>query len=356
MKKTISLALLIAVALLALPAAAQFPRLPGGGKLPGQDKVDQGLAKAKPFLDKAKPFMDANKSWSPDDEQQVGEESAAKIIHVFGLWTDKPGETYASAMTKYVNLVANVVAKQGTRSDVQYHVAILDSEVMNAMATPGGFIFVTRGALANMKNESELAGVLAHEIAHVDGRHLENELKQKGTMNAATKEITQDVKNTSSDQMMKALIQKAGDMIAQAVLTSPFSSGDEANADKNGTDMASRAGYAPSGLRDFLQTLAAASGDDQFTKKTGAWGQTHPPLPDRVANLTKLIANYTAPGQPLADRYTKNVNDLAFGNPPPPPPPPPPAAKRDEKAPAKSAPATKKSAPPAKKKTPAPPQ
>src|SRR5207248_191676 len=101
------------------------------------------------------------------------EASAAKLISIFGLY-DNP------EMMKYVNLVGNTVAKQGARTDTQYHFAILDTDVVNAMAMPGGFVFVTRGALSLMESESELAGVLGHEVAHVDLRHLEKEVRQKG--------------------------------------------------------------------------------------------------------------------------------------------------------------------------------
>lgn len=321
----------------ALPAAAQFPRLPS--KLPGQDKVESIQAKMKPYTNKVNQLTDIRKPWSTDDEEQIGAASAAKVIHVFGLYTENP------AMTKYVNLVGNVVAKQGARSDTQYHFAILDAEVMNAMALPGGFIFVTRGALINMKSEAELAGVLAHEVAHVDGRHLENEIKNKNTNQFLVKTGQEEGQKLTSDQLMSALIQRVGDLAAEAVLTKSYSVGDEAAADRKGMDFAAKAGYAPSGLRDFLQTLAAASGDPQYTVKTSSWGQTHPPLSDRVANLTKQASNYPAGGQTLADRFTKNVNDVAFGNLPPAPPPAPnkggkgaPAGAASQLAPAASAP------------------
>src|SRR5258708_37675708 len=69
--------------------------------------------------------------------------------------------------------------RSSTRREVPYHFGILDSEVVTAYAMPGGFVFITRGALANMSSEAELAGVLAHEIAHVEGRHLEKEVRAK---------------------------------------------------------------------------------------------------------------------------------------------------------------------------------
>src|SRR5262245_44180892 len=153
MKKiTISLSIVLLVLLSVLPAAAQLGDVLGG-------------------IGKAKQIHDATKEWTPEQEEAVGRASAAKMIHVFGLYNNP-------AMTNYVNLVGNTVAQFGTRN-VQYHFAILDTDIINAFATPGGYVFITRGSLANISNESQLAGVLAHEVAHVDGRHLEKTIRDK---------------------------------------------------------------------------------------------------------------------------------------------------------------------------------
>src|SRR5205823_8610018 len=117
-----------------LPMWAQF----GGLK----DKLD----KAKPVTDRAQKLNDITKSWTPEQEQAFGEASATKLISIFGLYENPD-------MVKYVNLVGNTVAKQGGRGDTQYHFGILNTDVVNAMAMPGGFIFVTRGALRLMQNE-----------------------------------------------------------------------------------------------------------------------------------------------------------------------------------------------------------
>jgi beta-barrel assembly-enhancing protease len=248
----------------------------------------------KKGVEKAKRAKDTFQPWSPEQEDAIGQASAAKMIHVMGLY-DNP------EMMKYVNLVGDIVARAGARNNIQYHFGILDSEIVSAFALPGGYIFVTRGALANMKNESELAGVLAHEVAHVDGRHLEREVRNKKATHWAVEEGTAKVPAASE------LKNIANDMVANA-LTASYGRDKEAEADKKGLDLATAAGYDPTGLRNFLQVLATAAADPANQRSLGLWNNTtHPPFAERVANLDKLMAGKSG-GQELADRFTKSVD------------------------------------------------
>jgi predicted Zn-dependent protease len=248
----------------------------------------------KKGVEKAKRAKDTFQPWSPEQEDAIGQASAAKMIHVMGLY-DNP------EMMKYVNLVGDTVARAGARNNIQYHFGILDSEIVSAFALPGGYIFVTRGALANMKNESELAGVLAHEVAHVDGRHLEREVRNKKATHWAVEEGTAKVPAASE------LKNIANDLVANA-LTASYGRDKEAEADKKGLDLAIAAGYDPTGLRNFLQVLATAAADPANQRSLGLWNNTtHPPFAERVANLDKLMAGKSG-GQELADRFTKSVD------------------------------------------------
>ena len=253
----------------------------------------------KKGVEKAKRAKDTFQPWSPEQEDAIGQASAAKMIHVMGLY-DNP------EMMKYVNLVGDTVARAGARNNIQYHFGILDSEIVSAFALPGGYIFVTRGALANMKNESELAGVLAHEVAHVDGRHLEREVRNKKATHWAVEEGTAKIPAPSE------LKNIANDLVANA-LTASYGRDKEAEADKKGLDLATAAGYDSAGLRNFLQVLATAAADPANQRSLGLWNNTtHPPFTERVANLDKLMAGKSA-GQELADRFTKTVD---FSKPP----------------------------------------
>lgn len=246
---------------------------------------------------RAKKAVDIYTPWTAEQEQAIGQASAAKLINIFGLYENPD-------MVKYVNFVGNAVARQGSRS-IPYRFGILDSEVITAVSLPGGYIFVTRGALANLHNESELAGTLAHEIAHVDRRHLEKEIRAKKTTQFATEEAASRVPAGAE------LINLAGDIVTKA-LTLQISRDKETEADKVGMDLAAKTGYDAAGLRNFIQFLAQVPATPETKRQLGLWGSTHPPFSERVAALTALLPAYSSSGQQLQERYAGNINPVNF--------------------------------------------
>ena len=248
---------------------------------------------------KAKKAADIYTPWTAEQEQAIGQASAAKLINVFRLYDN-------ADMTRYVNLVGNTVARQSGRS-VPYHFAILDTDVVTAVSLPGGYIFITRGALANLHNEAELAGVLAHEVAHIDRRHLEKEIRAQKTAQFAKEEAASHVPAGAE------LINIAGSVVTRA-LTLQVSRDKESEADKVGVELSSKAGYDPSGLRNFLQFLVSVPATPQTKQALGLWGSTHPPLADRINSLNSQLPNYPGNGQRLAERYAWYVNPPAFAH------------------------------------------
>jgi len=246
---------------------------------------------------KAKTVADNNKQWTPEQELAIGQASAAKLMTVFPLY-DNPD------MTRYVNLVGNAVARQSGRS-ISYHFAILKTDVVTAVSLPGGYIFITSGALLNLKNEAELAGVLAHEVAHVDKRHLEREIRAQKNADFAKTEAASHV------PVGAELVNMAGTIVTRS-LTMQVSRDKESEADKVGVEMSSKAGYDASGLRNFLQFLAGVPASPESKQALGLWGSTHPPLSDRINSLNSLLPSYPASGQKLAERYAWYVNPPAF--------------------------------------------
>jgi beta-barrel assembly-enhancing protease len=279
MRKPFIIPMLLAVlGLSAAPAPAQL-----GGLINKAKKIKQGA--------------EIYQTWSPEQESVIGEASAAKMVNIFGLYQNPD-------MVKYVNLVGNAVARQAPR-DVPYHFAILDSEAITALSLPGGYIFVTRGALANISNEAELAGVLGHEVAHVDGRHLEKEMRTQKSAQFAKSEAAEHVPSGAE------LINLAGQVVTSA-LTLKVSRDKELEADRNGMRWSSKAGYDPHGLPNFLEVLARASAAPENKRALGLWGSTHPPFGERVAALNALIPSLPPGGQTLPDRFNKFVNQQEF--------------------------------------------
>src|SRR6476659_5491735 len=139
----------LTLALLALPATLQARPAPGSGQL-GQ------------ILKRAQQFKDVE--ISDDEEQQLGQAVSERIRKRYGVVQDP-------AIHKYVTLLGSVLAQASTRPTLAWRFIVLDTDGVNALAAPGGYIHVTRGALSLMKSEAELAGVLGHEIIHVTEKH-----------------------------------------------------------------------------------------------------------------------------------------------------------------------------------------
>ena len=267
------------------------------GAAPTYGQVGEVWRRAQDKANKAKKVADVYKPWTPEQEHALGEAAAAKLVHIFGLYENQD-------MSQYVNLVGTTVARQAGR-EVPYRFGILDTEVVTAISLPGGYIFVTRGALANMRNEAELAGTLAHEVAHVDRRHLEREVRAKKTGQFAKEEAVARV------PVGAELANMAGELATNS-LTMQVSRDKENEADKVGTDLAAKAGYNPAGLKNFLETLSQSAETPQNRKQLGLWGSTHPPFRDRVASLNAIITGYPGGGQDLADRFNWYVNPVSF--------------------------------------------
>ena len=173
------------------------------------------------------------------------------------------------ALTRYVNLVGGLCAANASRPGVTYRFAILDSNSFNAFAAPGGYIFITRGALKKLRSEAELAGVLSHEIAHIDRQHTVNEIKNKFTMGAIVKlgvaTVNAGVEQASAEIAGEGVglsNEKIGEIIKHAqygynkVYQNSYSSGDENEADLVGMGILQRAGYPADGLISAFKAKA----------------------------------------------------------------------------------------------------
>jgi predicted Zn-dependent protease len=281
---------LLAIALLLLPvASAQFP---GVGSI--KDKIDGANSRVKPVTDRAQKAADAFGEWSPTDEQQIGQASAEKMVAIFGLMDDP-------ALQKYVSLVGQSVAQFAARP-LPYRFGILDTDIVGAFALPGGYIFITRRALAGMKNEAQLAGALGHEIEHASARHLETEIRGRKTSAWAAQESA--VYTDRATNRVPNPIGLRADAVLRDLFNTALSRAKEDDADEKGTLMAAWAGYAGSGLQEFLSTLAAANSDAGNRRYFGQLLATHPSFESRIARLASLSYSH-ARGQTLEERFNR---------------------------------------------------
>ena len=172
------------------------------------------------------------------DEAQLG--AAGQRAHPRALRRG-PGP----AVHRYVSLVGMALAMASSKPGPNWKFIVLDTDAVNAFAAPGGFVHITKGALANLKNESELAGVLGHEIIHVTEKHTIRAI-QKGKL----VQMGADETVAGNSALMSKLADKAYE-----VIESGFGRGEELESDEKGIALANTVGYAPQGLNGFLNML-----------------------------------------------------------------------------------------------------
>ncbi|HVM42190.1 MAG TPA: M48 family metalloprotease [Gemmatimonadales bacterium] len=224
---------------------------------------------------------------STEKEIDIGRGIAATIAGRYPVSTD-------AALTRYVNLVGLTVASIAPRPDISYHYAVLETPDVNAFAAPGGYIFITRGALRLIHNEAELAGVLAHETGHVNARHVINQIRKSDTMREVKNQV--DIQGGVLDQLVGS---------GSNMLFMGLSRGDELEADSLGIEYASSAGYDPGGLAAFISRL------DQHASE-GALADfyaTHPKPNERIERLTAIARReHLSGGVQLEERFAANIS------------------------------------------------
>lgn len=284
---------LTAVSLLAAsPAAAQFGSLGGMiGKAQSVQKIGEGL-----------------RSIGEAEEIKLGADLAGMLMGAAPLIEDP-------AKQAYVNRLGRWLAMHSERAALPWKFGIIDSPDFNAFSTPGGHVLITRGLFERMRNESELAGVLGHEIAHVVKKHHLGAL-QKRLRNQSLGEMQRYFVRTGNglaDTFLSAMLDAGRDLYVNGL-----DPGDEYEADRMGVVIAARSGYSPYGLGGVLQTLTATSDDSRY----GLHNRSHPLPLERITRLDSAMGTKLDGLAGLADDVPAFV---ALRNPPPPPPAPPPA-------------------------------
>lgn len=214
---------------------------------------------------------------SADVEAEIafGRDVAARILGRLHL-------ANAPELNDYLNLVGNAVAQQGNRPELTYRFALLQSDSINAYAAPGGYIFVTTGAFAMMQDEAELAAVLAHELAHINQKHVVTELQIRGADKAPEAGLSRLI-GGMADPTRLAFMQTV-DKAVDILFDSGLKQRDEFEADRLGVITASLAGYDPLALSRYLGRLEAI-----HDNKTSVLYKTHPPMAERRRAIDAVL-------------------------------------------------------------------
>jgi predicted Zn-dependent protease len=245
-------------------------------------------------------------------ELDIGRSMAGRLLQFYGSYGDEP-------LLNYINQVGTYVAGYGDHPDRRYSFAILDSEMVNAFACPGGYILVSIGAIRNASNEAELAMILGHEVAHVGHKHMFNTLQ-----NMTQKKLEEEAAEadrlglqegaTRSDVRKRIVPEETSETLATVaryvgasggaalgalhaakagmslILEKGLDKALEFEADREGTKYGIRAGYDPRALQQYLKRLEAKKkGVD-----TKVLDQTHPKLKDRRKEIATLLKEMNA--------------------------------------------------------------
>ncbi|MEM1400826.1 MAG: M48 family metalloprotease, partial [Pseudomonadota bacterium] len=241
---------------------------------------------------------------SAEQEQKIGDQEHPKLVKAFG------GEFDNNALDQYVTAVGKTLDVYAETENVVYTYTVLDSEIANAFALPGGYVHISRGLLALMNNEAELASVLAHEVGHITGRH-SAERYSRGTL--AQVGVLAAAVLTGSQQVAQA----AGTG-AQLYLAS-YSRGQESESDRLGLRYMNKAGYNPVAMGTMLgqlgrnsTTLAKVAGREasqQFDMLS-----THPQTPQRIRDADAAAAALEPKGDILRrDTFLSKIDGIPFG-------------------------------------------
>jgi predicted Zn-dependent protease len=220
--------------------------------------------------------LSATSSDMADLEAEIlfGRDLAARILGNYKA-VDDPD------LIRYVNLIGKGLVVYSGRSELEFRFIILDSDEVNAFATPGGYIFVTMGAVKRMDNEAQLACVLGHEIAHVTQRHVVRRLNIKGDETSAFSALSGAI--GSSTAAVRTLLEKTLEEASAVLFEKGYTLTEEMEADRVGMQIASLAGYDARQLGVFLKACKG------FEKPDASYTGKHPQLNVRLSSIARTL-------------------------------------------------------------------
>jgi len=244
---------------------------------------------------------------SESQEIAIGQQSDPQVREEYGVIENVALQAYVQSLGRKLVAVSH-------RPNLEWHFTVVDSPVVNAFAIPGGYVYLTRGILAYLGNEAELAGVMGHEIGHVTARH---------SVRQMTREQLAQI-GLGVGSVLSPTFGQFGNLAQSSagLLFLRFSRDDEREADRLGVEYAARAAYDPREVSNFFDVLGrlSAAGDRQTIP---GWLSTHPDPPERV-QATRTLAQEWIRNLGLAEErmavnrenHFRNIDGLVFGNDP----------------------------------------
>lgn len=217
-------------------------------------------------------------------EIAMGEEAAPQFIEQFG------GRVASPPLQQYVTEIGRKMAArtEGDFPNLQWEFILLDSGVVNAFALPGGKVFITRGLAERLEDESELAGVLGHEIGHVTAQHANSRISKQVLLSGGLQVISGVLAGAPSDdraaEIGRATLPALE--VGGQLMMLRFGRSEEIEADELGMRYMSRVGYDPSGQLRVMQLLSRLAGGEQGFD----WFATHPDPAERARRIEGLLA------------------------------------------------------------------
>ena len=216
---------------------------------------------------------------STSEEIALGEQAMPELTAEYG------GEVQSPQLREFFNRVGTRIAKQveGEYRDLPWEFTLLDSEVINAFALPGGKVFMTRGLLSHMTDEAQVAGVLGHEIGHVTSQHIDEQLSYAMGAQVFANVLLAATQGGDYAQMTELLVGVGG----QGFLMK-FSRNHEYEADKQGLKYMTRAGYDPHAMVGVLNILLELGGTSGTLME---FFSTHPDTDKRLTRVKEMLSS-----------------------------------------------------------------
>jgi len=222
-----------------------------------------------------------------EQEYYIGRSVAALILAQYPAY-DNP------ALNTYINTLGQVMVYSSTRPEIYagYHFLVLDTEEVNALSAPGGFIFISKGLIRRCKNEEMLASILAHEVGHVCSKHGLQAIKKSRLVDAFRVIGTEAARRYGSEELAQLTTAFEGALgdIVETLVVRGYDRKYEHEADELAVNFDVTAGYSPKGLTDFLQTMIG----DTTTASAKGWFKTHPSAEQRMEKVKSRIGSLSS--------------------------------------------------------------